>query len=345
MPKSTIVHGPPSLLVARDRVDEPVGPDLARVVVADRHPGLEPGADDADVAVEVALAHRRPLRPQLRHRRGDDHPVEHLEVHAAQREQVAQHRAQLVGGRLAHGGEAPVLDELPVAERAEVGLRVAGVDDEEHGRGTLDSRRRGRDPLRRPRIASVRLRGASAPAQGDRVPPRRHAAGRAQGRSRRRCSGGSTVPGLVLDGREDPRLAPRSCARSTSRCPSRRCCRPTRRSASRSSWPRAGATRCCSRSCGASLWAALRRAPAAIPSYSEGSTLPIPAPLARLSAPLVALRRAAHQPRLRPQRPRRPRAPRQPPRAHRPLDRARRDRRRAAERRRPPDRRGPARCC
>ena len=35
------------LLVARDRVDEPVGPDLARVVVADRHPGLEPGTDDA----------------------------------------------------------------------------------------------------------------------------------------------------------------------------------------------------------------------------------------------------------------------------------------------------------
>jgi glutathione S-transferase len=36
------------------------------------------------------------------------------------------------------------------------------------------------------------------------------------------------------------------------------------------------------------IWAALRRAPAAIPSYSEGSKLQVPAPLARLSAPLVA---------------------------------------------------------
>ena len=36
------------------------------------------------------------------------------------------------------------------------------------------------------------------------------------------------------------------------------------------------------------IWAALRRAPAAIPSYGEGSRLPVPAPLARLSAPLIA---------------------------------------------------------
>ena len=36
------------------------------------------------------------------------------------------------------------------------------------------------------------------------------------------------------------------------------------------------------------IWAALRRAPAAIASYSEGSRLPIPAPVARLSAPLIA---------------------------------------------------------
>jgi glutathione S-transferase len=36
------------------------------------------------------------------------------------------------------------------------------------------------------------------------------------------------------------------------------------------------------------LWAALARAPGAMPSYSEGSKLPIPAPIARLSAPLIA---------------------------------------------------------
>ena len=36
------------------------------------------------------------------------------------------------------------------------------------------------------------------------------------------------------------------------------------------------------------LWAALGRAPGAMPSYSEGSKLAIPAPVARLSAPLIA---------------------------------------------------------
>ena len=36
------------------------------------------------------------------------------------------------------------------------------------------------------------------------------------------------------------------------------------------------------------LWAALGRAPGALASYGEGSKLPIPAPLARLSAPLIA---------------------------------------------------------
>lgn len=36
------------------------------------------------------------------------------------------------------------------------------------------------------------------------------------------------------------------------------------------------------------LWAALRRAPDAMQSYTEGAKLPVPQPLARLSAPLVA---------------------------------------------------------
>jgi len=36
------------------------------------------------------------------------------------------------------------------------------------------------------------------------------------------------------------------------------------------------------------IWSALRRAPAAVPSYSEGSKLFVPAPVARLSAPLIA---------------------------------------------------------
>jgi len=36
------------------------------------------------------------------------------------------------------------------------------------------------------------------------------------------------------------------------------------------------------------IWTALGREPAALPSYSEGSKLQVPAPLAQLSAPLIA---------------------------------------------------------
>jgi glutathione S-transferase len=36
------------------------------------------------------------------------------------------------------------------------------------------------------------------------------------------------------------------------------------------------------------LWAALRRAPGAVQTYTEGAKLPVPAPVARLSAPIVA---------------------------------------------------------
>src|SRR6185295_17387683 len=43
-------------LVGGDRVDEAVGANLERVVDADRHPGLEPGADRQAPGVEVALA-------------------------------------------------------------------------------------------------------------------------------------------------------------------------------------------------------------------------------------------------------------------------------------------------
>jgi glutathione S-transferase len=51
------------------------------------------------------------------------------------------------------------------------------------------------------------------------------------------------------------------------------------------------------------VWAALRRAPAAIESYTEGAELPVPAPLARATAPLVAwtsqLRNGASDPAVR----------------------------------------------
>ncbi len=43
-------------LVGGHRVDDPVGADLARVLVQDRHAGLDAGADDQRLDVEVPAA-------------------------------------------------------------------------------------------------------------------------------------------------------------------------------------------------------------------------------------------------------------------------------------------------
>ena len=135
MPKSTTTQARPNAVVGRDGVDEPVGADLVRIVDPDRHPGPDRGPDDEHLVTEVAARHRRPLLGELRHRRGDDRAVDVGEPHSPQAEQVRQRGAELVPGRLAHGGKPPVLgdDVLAVAVDAEVRLGVADVDDEEHG--------------------------------------------------------------------------------------------------------------------------------------------------------------------------------------------------------------------
>ena len=159
---------PAEALADRDGVGEPVGADLARVVVAQRHPGLQARADGEHRVAEVALAHREPLRLERRHRRGDDRRADVGEPDAAQLEQVAHRRAELVGGRLGHGREAPVLDEPAVAKRAEVRLGVADVDGEQHGATLSPPRQR----QRRPAARGARARAARArPSPGARRRP------------------------------------------------------------------------------------------------------------------------------------------------------------------------------
>ena len=196
--------------------------------------------------------------------------------------------AELVGGGLAHGGEAPVLDELAVAEGAEVGLGVADVDDEEHGRGRLDSRTPWPRPstpspprtrARRSRRRSSSRASSTAASTSRRSPTSSvqralfGRADRARARARRR---------------EGHRLARDHAQRSTSACPSRRCCRPTRRSASRSGSPSSGATRCCSRSCAARSGSRCGARPRRCRPTARARGCRSPTSSRALTAPLVA---------------------------------------------------------
>jgi hypothetical protein len=83
-------------------------------------------------AAEVALGHAVVLVHEQRHHRADDRGVHVPKREVAQVEQPDEHGGKLVRGGLAHGGEAPVLDQRAVAEHADVRLRVADVDREQH---------------------------------------------------------------------------------------------------------------------------------------------------------------------------------------------------------------------
>jgi hypothetical protein len=62
--------------VGGDRVDQPVGAELMRVVDQDRHPGLQVRPHGQAGLSHVPLAQRLVLGAELRDDGGDDCPVE-----------------------------------------------------------------------------------------------------------------------------------------------------------------------------------------------------------------------------------------------------------------------------
>jgi hypothetical protein len=112
------------------RVDDPVGADLLRVVHQHRHPGLDPRLDDEgrDVAV-VAADHVAHL---VQH--GRDGGTDRDPVHAGLPDQrVVGHQALeehgvLVGGPARIGRDPPVLDDLGALEQAKYRMGIADVD-------------------------------------------------------------------------------------------------------------------------------------------------------------------------------------------------------------------------
>jgi glutathione S-transferase len=99
--------------------------------------------------------------------------------------------------------------------------------------------------------------------------------------------GGGTVPGLVLDGRRI--LGSRPIVRALdARAPEPRLVPEDRRARKPIELAEGWGDETLQPLVRRVLWSALRRAPGAMPSYDEGSSLRIPAAAARLSAPLIA---------------------------------------------------------
>jgi hypothetical protein len=148
-------------VVGGDRVDEPVGADLIRVVDPNRHPGLDPRTDRETGGVEVALGHRFVLVPEWRHDRGHRHRVYRLELEPAEGEEAGDPLGELVAGRPGTGLKSPMLGERAVLERAEMRLGVADIDREQHVPAIIAGTTR-RDPPLRVRSRRVRARYGTA---------------------------------------------------------------------------------------------------------------------------------------------------------------------------------------
>ena len=87
-----------------DRVRDPVGPDLARILVADRETCLHARAYLEVFGVDVALDELRVGTRELRDGGRDADALDRAEV-----EEAAVERAELVAGAVTLGRDAPVL--------------------------------------------------------------------------------------------------------------------------------------------------------------------------------------------------------------------------------------------
>jgi hypothetical protein len=118
-------------IVRGDGVDDPVGADLLRVVVEDRHSGLDARPDHAGFDLQVVPADRLERLRERRNDAGDDHPVDPggergRAVEIAEQHPVLVHRALRVGL------DPPVPAEVSPVVDAEHGVRVAYVDRQQH---------------------------------------------------------------------------------------------------------------------------------------------------------------------------------------------------------------------
>src|SRR4051812_16831909 len=151
------------LVVGRNGVHQAVGPDLARVVRADRRAKLYPWCHEQEAPVEVALVEPDPLLVLLRDDRGDDRAVDVVHAHSPQAQEGRDADGELVRGRRSRSREAEVVDELVATEHPEMGLRISYVDRQEHWLTGLSAGARPAEPSR-PRTPARAPRDPADPA-------------------------------------------------------------------------------------------------------------------------------------------------------------------------------------
>ena len=146
VPKSTTMQGLAVAPVRRHRVGDAVGAQLVGVVDGDRQARAHARLEDERVAVEIPDGERLVGGRQGGHHRADDHVVQRGEAAAAQAQDLVVVGGQLVGGGLALGGDAPLVQQLLAAVHAGKGLRVPHVDREQHRRPPRPSYETGFSP-------------------------------------------------------------------------------------------------------------------------------------------------------------------------------------------------------
>ena len=89
-------------------VNDPVGSDLARIVVQDLQAGVRLVGHEHRLAIEILPRHGGQRGIERRNNARDDYAVDFREMQVAEREQIAEKNAPLIRGLIVHRAQPPI---------------------------------------------------------------------------------------------------------------------------------------------------------------------------------------------------------------------------------------------
>ena len=128
-----MISGPPNRWCAGERVEQPVGADLGRIVDADVEAPVQRGAGDQRLDVEPVAAKAAQVIERGRHDGADHRGGDVVALEADMAEQGQQPDAVFVGGALRVGTDTPDAAPCGAVAHGEDDVGVAAVYDEQHG--------------------------------------------------------------------------------------------------------------------------------------------------------------------------------------------------------------------